>query len=64
MKQDDKAPLAHRVPEACSRLGIGRSTLYRLIGEGAIRPIRIGHRVLVPESELQRYIASLLEQAA
>ena len=35
-------PIAMRVPEACRYLGIGRSTLYVLIGEGEIEFIKLG----------------------
>ena len=58
------APLAHRIPEACSRLGIGRSSLYALIKSGEIRTIKIGSRTLIPEAELLKVIDSRLEVAA
>ena len=35
-RQIDIEPIAMRVPEACRYLGIGRSTLYVLIGDGEI----------------------------
>lgn len=57
-------PLAHRVPEACRRLGIGRSALYELIKTGELRAIKIGKRTLIPETELQKIIAARLEIAA
>ena len=57
-------PLAHRVPEACRRLGIGRSALYELIKAGELRAIKIGKRTLIPETELQKIIAARLEMAA
>ena len=61
----DQTPLAHRVDSACHRLGIGRTKLYSLISEGKIRPIKIGTRTLIPESELRRLINDQLnEQAA
>jgi excisionase family DNA binding protein len=31
-----------RVPEACSRLGIGRTQLYRMIRDGVIPAVRVG----------------------
>lgn len=52
--------LASSVPEACRRLGIGRSMFYELVKRGEVRVIRIGSRTLVPESELQGLIASRL----
>lgn len=43
----DIEPIAMRVPEACRYLGIGRSTLYVLIGEGEIEFIKLGSSTLV-----------------
>lgn len=57
-------PLANQIPDVCRRLGIGRSLLYELIKNGRIRSIKIGSRTLVPESELQRFVAEQLEQTA
>jgi excisionase family DNA binding protein len=63
--QDNHAPpLAHRIPDACRRLGIGRSTMYELFKSGEIRPIKIGARSLVLETDLQRVIAVRLGVAA
>ena len=52
--------LASSVPEACRRLGIGRTMFYELVKHDEVRVIRIGSRTLVPESELQKLIASRL----
>lgn len=51
------APLAHRIPDACQRIGLGRSSLYELIKAGQLKTVRIAGRTLVPESELQRLVA-------
>ncbi|MGV8959360.1 MAG: helix-turn-helix transcriptional regulator [Stenotrophomonas sp.] len=61
MKSTDNAPLAHRIPEACNRLGIGRSMLYVLIKAGEVRPLKIGTRTLIPEADLQKVIADRLQ---
>ena len=58
------APLAHRIPDACNRLGIGRSMLYELIKSGEIRTVKIGTRTLVPEADLQKVIADRLAVGA
>lgn len=50
-------PLVHRIPEACDRIGVGRSRLYDMIRRGEINAIKIGGRTLIPESELQRIVA-------
>lgn len=52
--------LASSVPDACRRLGIGRTMFYDLVKRDEVRVIRIGTRTLVPESELQKLITSRL----
>ena len=49
--------------EAASRLSIGRSKLYELVGGGQIVTVRIGRAVRVPASEVERYAAELLADA-
>lgn len=57
MQGSPSAPLAHRIPDACQRIGLGRSSLYELIKAGRLQTVRIAGRTLVPEAELQRLIA-------
>lgn len=61
---ESPAPLANRIPDACRRLGVGRSSLYELIKSGDLRTIKIGTRTLVPESELQRIITERMQVEA
>lgn len=53
--------LANPIPEACRRLGIGRTFLYSLIGDGTIKSFKVGARTLIPESELVRFIANKMQ---
>jgi excisionase family DNA binding protein len=52
----DIEPIAMRVPEACRYLGIGRSTLYVLIGDGEIEFIKLGSSTLVLTESLKRLV--------
>jgi excisionase family DNA binding protein len=45
---------AYRISEACTALGIGRTSLYKLVNEGKLRLINVAGRSLVPRSELER----------
>jgi excisionase family DNA binding protein len=63
MQHPNEPPLAHQIPAACHRVGLGRTTMYELIKQGRIRTIKVGTRTLVPESELQRFIAEQLDKA-
>ena len=49
-------PIAMRVPEACRYLGIGRSTLYVLIGEREIEIIKLGSSTLVLTASLRSLV--------
>lgn len=57
MTKTSNTPLVHRIPEACARIGVGRSRLYDMIRRGEINAIKIGGRTLIAESELQRIVA-------
>ncbi len=58
------APLAHQIPQACARLAVSRSTLYELLKSGELRAFKLGSRTLIPESELQRFIAERMARVA
>jgi excisionase family DNA binding protein len=49
-------PRARRINDACAALGVSRSHLYNLAGEGKLRLVRIGNRTVVPESEIDRLL--------
>jgi excisionase family DNA binding protein len=45
--------------EAARALGIGRSTLYTLLGQGRIRSVRVGGLRRIPIEELHDFVAAL-----
>ena len=47
-------PLAYRVNPLCRRLGIGRSTLYKMMKAGKIKTVIVGGRRLIPAAEVER----------
>lgn len=47
---------AYPIPEFATLIGISRSTVYRMMTEGRLRSVWIGHRRLIPSSELDRLI--------
>ena len=49
-------PLAYRVKDCCTRIGISASTFWKLVQRGDIRVIRIGGRTLVPAPEVERIL--------
>lgn len=46
------------VEAVMERLSVGRSTVFDLLGSGALRSIKIGRRRLVSEQSLRDFIAS------
>ncbi|RZP20274.1 MAG: DNA-binding protein [Erythrobacter sp.] len=57
-------PITMRVPEACRYLGIGRSTLYVLIGEGEIEFIKLRSSTLVLTASLRSLIERKRERGS
>lgn len=53
--------LLYSPSEAAALVGVGRSTLYELIGSGAIESVRIGTLRRVPARALEEYVDRLRE---
>jgi excisionase family DNA binding protein len=45
------------VREALRATGLGRTTLYKLIDSGRVRRVKIGKRVLIVYSDLEKLVA-------
>ena len=54
---DQRDALLLRIPAAAALLGIGRTTLYKLIDEGELAVVHIGRAVRVPKVELHAFVA-------
>jgi excisionase family DNA binding protein len=48
---------AYRINDASRAIGLGRSTLYKLINEGKLKSVTIAGRTLIPRAEIERLIA-------
>jgi len=57
-------PLAHSPDRAAQRLGISTRAVYSHIASGELRSFKDGKRRLIPDTELQRYIARRMAEAA
>lgn len=49
-------PLVMTVPEMAEILHIGRNSAYALVNSGAIRSIRIGRNIRIPQAALLDYL--------
>jgi excisionase family DNA binding protein len=53
------AAIAVGIDEAARLIGVGRTLLYREIGEGRLRIRKVGKRTLVPIAELTAWLQRL-----
>jgi excisionase family DNA binding protein len=49
-------PLALSIKDAARLLGLGRSTIYRLIGDGQLQIVKIGNRTLIKTSSIRSLV--------
>jgi excisionase family DNA binding protein len=47
------------VAEFCTWSGLCKTTVYKIIGQGELRPIKYGRRTLIPADEALRWRNSL-----
>jgi excisionase family DNA binding protein len=51
--------LAYTIADAAKASGLGRTSLYELIGAGKLEARKAGNRTLIPADSLRAYLASL-----
>jgi excisionase family DNA binding protein len=49
------------IPSVSAQLDVGRSAVYRLINDGTLRRVKIGARTLIPQADVDAFIADLLD---
>jgi excisionase family DNA binding protein len=52
--------ISYTINEAAGACGLGRTTLYKLISEGELTPIKIGARTLIRRVDLEALLARKL----
>ena len=52
-------PLLISISDACKALGIGRSKVYELVGEGSLETVTIGRRRLVRTESIKAFADKL-----
>ena len=63
LKLSTLPPLVHSPDGAASRIQISPRAVYALIAAGELRSFKSGKRRLIPDSELQAYVARKMAQA-
>ncbi|KAA5829685.1 helix-turn-helix domain-containing protein [Saccharopolyspora hirsuta] len=64
MQHVDQPRLLLTVEEAGRRLSLSRTTIFRLLREGAISSVRIGNARRIPAESLQSYVRRMSERQA
>ena len=63
-KSHDAIPFGERaalsINEFCQMVGIARSTVYKAIAAGDLFPCRYGRRVFITQSEMKRFVESMI----
>jgi len=56
-------PLSERptltVDEFCKMVGLGRSTAYKAIANGDLKPRKYGKRTFITQDEMRRFVESM-----
>ena len=53
------SPIAYTILEAARVSGLGRTTIYELLGAGKLHAKKAGNRTLIPAESLLRYLENL-----
>lgn len=51
-------PLAYRVPDAARVIGVGTSTMWRMIAAGKVKTFKIEGRTVIDGDDLRAYVAA------
>jgi excisionase family DNA binding protein len=51
-------PMSYSVRDVAEMLGLGRTTVYKLIGEGQLTRVKIGARTLIPAADVRVLMAA------
>ena len=60
--QEEPERLSYSVAEAAKVTGLGRTTIYGLIGSGELPSRKIGNRRLIPAKALEALVSEFLPQ--
>ena len=57
MTETTKPPRpAHTVKQTLQMLPIGRSTIYKLVATGELRSVKVGKKILIPDSAIHEFV--------
>lgn len=56
-------PMAYKVEEVAEMLKLSRNTVYQLIYDGRLRPVKIGRKLIISGAEVQDFLARETQKA-
>ena len=56
--------LLNSINDTCTLLGVGRNTVYNLIGAGKLLSVKVGDRRLIPQASIENFVQQLADEAA
>lgn len=60
----DPVPVSYSIPGAAAALGVGKSTVWRMIADGQLETFKLGHRTLILRTTLLQLVERLSRQQA
>jgi excisionase family DNA binding protein len=54
-----ETPILLSLAQACTTLGVSRTTLWRMTKRGDLAVVHIGTRALIPRASLEQFVSSL-----
>ena len=55
----EDSPKLFTVQQVCHRLELGRSTVYKLLENGALRSVKIGHSRRIRSNDFEEFVRAL-----
>jgi excisionase family DNA binding protein len=55
--QSTASRMAWSIRDGAHRIGVGRSTIYKLATEGKLRLVKVAGRTLIPDTEITRLLS-------
>lgn len=52
------------IPNVGEQLSVSRTTVYQLINDGTLRRVKLGASALIPQADVDAFVARLLDEAA
>jgi len=62
MNYNDFMEKLYTIKEVAEMLRVSKPTVYRMMSDGKLKPLKLGKRTLFEESELNRFIEELKKQ--